>query len=175
MTTKKKIETVEELTERLSKTELAVVTDYRGLTVAEMAQLRRQMRDAGVEYHVAKNTLLRRAAEQAGYPDMGELLEGPTAIAFAKEDISKAAKALREYARTSKIFTIKGGVLSKRVLSKDDVTTVADLPSRNELIAKVIGTAQAPIVNLVSVLGGPTRGLAYVLQARIRQLESSGS
>lgn len=174
MTTKKKIEAVEELTEQLKESDFTVLTDYRGLTVSEMAQLRKQMRGAGVDYHVAKNTLLRRAAQQAGYPEMEAMLMGPTAVAFAKDDASKAAKALREYARTSKVFTIKGGVLAKRVLSQDEINTVADLPPRTELIAKVIGTAQAPIVNLVSVLSGPTRGLAYVLQARIRQLESAG-
>ncbi len=174
MPTKKKREAVDELTDRLARSEMAVVTDYRGLTVSEIAQLRRQLREAGVEYEVAKNTLLRLAAQRAGYPDMGSLLEGPTAVAFTSGDLSKGAKALKEYARTSKVFTIKGGVLGHQVLSAEDVNTVADLPSKEQLVAKVLGTVQAPIVNLVSVLGGPVRGLAYVLQARAKQLEAAG-
>ncbi len=174
MVTKKKRGEVDELTDLLSKSELTILTDYRGLTVAEMVQLRKQLREAGVEYHVAKNTLLRLAAEKASYPDMSALLIGPTAVAFSHDDIAKAAKALRDYARTSKVFTIKGGVVSDRVLSADQVATIADLPPKEVLIAQVIGTAQMPIVNLVSVLGGPVRSLAYVLQARARQLEAAG-
>ncbi|MBI2953435.1 MAG: 50S ribosomal protein L10 [Chloroflexi bacterium] len=173
MVTKKKYEDVDELTDMLSKSEFTVLTDYRGLTVSELAKLRKQLREAGVEYHVAKNTLLHLAAERAGYPDIDALLAGPTAIAVAHDDASKAAKILRDYARTSKVFSIKGGVLSKRVLSEDEVGVVADLPRRDVLVGKVLGTMQAPIVNLVGVLSGPTRGLAYVLQARIKQLEGA--
>jgi large subunit ribosomal protein L10 len=173
MPTKKKREVVDELTEKLGRSHMAVVTDYRGLTVSDMAQLRRQLREAGVDYEVAKNTLLRLAAERAGYPDMGALLAGPTAVAFARGDVAKAAKALKDYARTSKIFSIKGGVLGHQILNADDVNTVADLPSKEVLVAKLLGTVQAPIVNLVSVLGGPVRSLAYVLQARAKQLEAA--
>lgn len=173
MVNKRKVEIVDELADLLAKSELAILTDYRGLTVAEMAQLRQQLREFGVEYHVAKNTLVRFAAEKAGYPDMSAMLTGPTAIAFAKDDVAKAAKALKEYARTSKVFAIKGGVISRRVLSAEEVGAIADLPPKEVLIAKVIGTAQAPIVNLVSVLGGPIRSFAYVLQARAQQLQGA--
>ncbi len=173
MATVKKRETVDELTDMLSKSSLAVLTDYRGLTVSEIGQLRRQLRAAGVEYHVAKNTLVRRAAEKAGYPDIEPMLAGPTAIACASDDVSKAAKALTDYARTSKVFSIKGGVLSDRVLNPDEIRVLSELPPREVLVAKLLGTAQAPIVNLVSVLGGPVRSLAYVLQARAQQLEAA--
>ena len=168
----KKAEAVSELKEKLEKSDLAVLTDYRGLTVAEMTQLRTQLRQVGVEYKVAKNTLTRFAAEQAGVPSLSPLLVGPTAIAFASDDVVKAAKVLTEYAKSSKLFKIKGAVLQGKVIGTEQLAELAELPPREVLVAKVIGGMQAPIAGLVNVLNGTLVSLLRVLQARQHQLES---
>ena len=168
----KKVETVEELKEKFAKSEMAVLTDYRGLTVAELTQLRNQLRQIGVDYRVTKNTLARFAAEQAGVGALAPSLTGPTAIAFVGPDFVKAAKALTEYARTSKVLKIKGAVLEGRVIGPEKVLEVAELPPREVLLAKMIGGMQSPLVGLVSVLNGPLQGLMRVLLARQQQLEA---
>lgn len=173
MVVAKKVETVGEIKEKFSRSELAVLTDYRGLTVAELTALRRQLRRAGVDYRVAKNTLTRFAAEQAGVGAIAPMLVGPTALAFAGGDAVEAAKALTDYARTSKALKIKGGVLKGRVISPEQIVQLSELPPREVLVARVVGGMQAPIVGLVSVLNGTMTGLVRVLQARQQQLEAS--
>jgi len=171
---KKKSTAVEELASNLSGNQLSVLTDYRGLTVSEISELRRRLREIGVDFHVTKNTLTRFAAEKAGVSQLTSLLIGPTAIAFANDDVTKVAKVLTDYARTSKVFAIKGGLLSGKVINADDVTTLADLPPREVLVARILGMVQSPVVGLVSVLNGPMRNLAYVLKARADQLQAAG-
>ena len=165
---------IEELARELSSSQLAVLTDYRGLTVSEISNLRRKLRDAGVSYHVTKNTLTRSAAEKVHMSGVSPLLAGPTAIAFAHGDLAQAAKALRDFAKSSKEFTIKGGLLNGRALDAAEVANLADLPSREVLVAKVLGLIQSPMTGLVTVLNGPVRNLAYVLHARAQQLEEAG-
>ena len=174
MATAKKAQEVKHLADELANSQLVVLTDYRGLTVAEIGHLRRQLRETDTRLEVAKNTLVRRAASEVGVENsINDLLAGPTALALVhQEDIATTAKALRDYAREAKTFAIKGGVLGKRVLTADQVQQLADLPSREVLLARVVGGMQAPIAGLVTVLGGTVRSLMYVLQARRAQLEA---
>ena len=174
MPTKQKAKTIEELSKKLAKSPVSILTDYRGLTVAEMSQLRKQLRQAGVRYEVAKNTLARYAAQQAGIRALDSYLAGPTAIAFGAADVSEPAKLLIEYERGSRVFKIKGGLLGTRVLSAEDVKTLAALPPREVLVAKVLGGMNAPIASLVGVLGGPMRAFVQVLRARQEQLAAAG-
>jgi large subunit ribosomal protein L10 len=156
---------------------MAVATEYRGMTMAELTDLRRSLRKAGVEFHVVKNTLARIAAEQAGNPALKEILTGPSALAIGGEDQVAPAKALNDYVRANPrtLLKVVGGVLDGKALTPAQVTALATLPSREELIAKMLGSMNSPIANLVGVLGGPVRALTYVLQARQRQLGEGGA
>jgi large subunit ribosomal protein L10 len=161
---------VDELADSLQQAELTVLADYRGLTVAEMSRLRGRLRDAGAEFHVAKNTLTRRAAARLGYDELVPYLVGPTGLATGK-DPAALAKALQEFGRTQRTFVLKGGLLGSRVLPANDVGRLADLPSRDQLIAQVVGGFQAPIAGLVNVLSGTLRNFVGVIEARRQQLE----
>ena len=172
MSRQKKTETVERLGEILSRITMAVVTDYRGLTAAEMTELRRKLGEQGIEYRVVKNTLARFAAERAGREGLKALLQGPTALALGYGDISLPARAVADFTRASKSpLRIKGGLLEHKVLTSQEVATLSTLPPREALIAKLMAGMQAPISALVNVLAVNMRGLAGVLQARIHQLE----
>jgi large subunit ribosomal protein L10 len=171
----KKQEEVDKLTEQIGRAQLTVLADYRGLTVGDMATLRGRLRDAGGEFHVAKNTLTRRAAAQLGCDDLVPYLVGPTGLAFGYGDPAALAKALTEYARISRIFALKGGLLGNRVLPAEDVSRLAELPGREVLLARVVGGVQAPIYGLVGVLSGTLRSLVGVLEARRQQLEQGGA
>lgn len=172
MPTAKKAGEIQHLTTELVESRLVVIGDYRGLTVAEIGRLRRQLRDSQTTLEVAKNTLIKRAADEVGIEkQLDTLLAGPTALAFSRQtDIAKAAKSMTDYARVSKVFKIKGAVLGKRVLDANQVQQLADLPSREVLLGRVVGQMQAPITGLVTVLGGTLRGLMYALNARQEQL-----
>ena len=172
MPTKKKVQIVEYLQDVISKCNIGILTDYRGLTTAELTDLRRKLREVGVEYRVVKNSLAQFAAKQAGMDELANLFEGPVAVAFGYSEIPTTAKILDNYIRTTKsILSIKGGFLEDRLLSSKDVETLAKLPSREVLLSQVIAALQSPITGLVNVLAGPIRGLMGVLQARIQQLE----
>jgi large subunit ribosomal protein L10 len=171
-TKEKKAQVIDSLQEVISRCSVGVLTDYRGLTAAEMTALRRQLRGAGVEYRVVKNTLARFAAARAGKDDLAGFFEGPVAIAFGYGDITEPAKALAAYIQASKVgMTVKGGFLGDRVLSPEEVETLSKLPSREILLARVVGGIQSPISALVSRLSAPMAGLVGVLQSRIKQLE----
>ena len=174
MPTERKAQTIEELAERLRRSPMGVLTDYRGLTVSEITALRRQLREAGGDYVVAKNTLLRIAAEQAGVKGLEPLLEGPTAVAFSDHRLSELAKSLSSYAKTARAFSIKGGYLEGRAISVQDIERIATLPSREQLLAQLMGSMQAPIAGLVNVLNATLSSIVYVLDARRRQLEEQG-
>ncbi len=152
---------------------LTVLADYRGLSVAQMQDLRAQLREHQAEMRVAKNTLTKLAADAQDIEGLDGALEGPTALVFAWEDPAQPAKVLRDFARSSRILQIKAAVLEGQVVAATRVDDIADLPSRDELIAKVVGGVSAPLYGLVNVLSGPTRSLAYVLQARVNQLEEA--
>lgn len=172
MPTEKKIQAVEELAEILSKSTVAIATDYRGLSTAEISQLRRRLRERGIAYHVVKNTLAQRAAEQVGRPALRSLLVGPTALAFGYGDVVEPAKVLTEYIRSTRtVLTVRGGLLDNRVLSADEVTALSLLPPREVILAQLLGQLQGPMAALANVLSANLRSLLGVLQARIQQLE----
>jgi large subunit ribosomal protein L10 len=156
----------------LSDSKAAIITDYRGMTVTEMSQLRHQLRKSEVEYHVVKNTLASLAAERVGKEELKEFLKGPTAIAFSYGEVTETSRIIVDYIRSSKApLSIKGGLLDKRVLSSAEVTTLASLPPRDILISQVMQQMQAPISSLLTVLSASLRGFVGVLQARKQQLE----
>ena len=172
----KKPEIVDQISDKLSRSEIVIVTDYRGLTVAQITELRQKLRQQGVEYHVVKNTLAGFAADKADKSGLSEFLEGPTAIAFGYDDVVQTPKALLEYQKSAEETTlrIKGGLLGDRVLTSQEISALAKLPPREELIAKVVGLLQSPISGLVTVLNGNLQGFVGVLQARVKQLEEGG-
>jgi len=171
-TKEKKAQLIDSLQEVFSRCRVAVLTDYRGLTAADMTELRRKLREANVEYRVVKNTLARFAAERAGKDELVSFFEGPVAIAFGYGDITEPAKALAAYIEDSGVeITLKGGFLPDRILNSEEVATLSKLPSRQILLARVVGGIQSPISALVSRLSTPMRGLVGVLQSRIKQLE----
>lgn len=172
---KEKVQEVDELSEMLSRSNLIVLTDYRGLTVADMASLRKKLRAQGVEYRVAKNTLMSFAAEKVGKGGLKDALVGPTAVAFAGGDEAAAAKALADFERGSKVFKIKAGLLGQRPLSSADVGTLATLPPREVLLAQVVAGIQSPLAGLVGTLGGVISSFTGTLEARRRQLEEQGT
>lgn len=174
MPTEAKERAVDDIAQKLRDSKIAIFTNYRGLTVKDMADLRGRVRPANVKYQVVKNTLTRFAAQKAEIEaDLSAVLEGPTAIGFGYEDVVQAAKALNDYARTSRVFEIKAGLLENRLLSAAEVTALATLPGKPQLQAQVLGTMTAPIQNLLSVLNGTSRNLMNVLSARQRQLEAA--
>ena len=169
-----KAEQVELLTEKLKKARVAVLTDYRGLTVSQMQELRGRFRTGDVEYRVVKNTLVRRAAEAAGVPALQSELEGPLAIAFGYEDLSLPAKLINEFVRATRLkLDIKGGLVEGRVFSPDQVRQLADLPSRETLIAELMGTMQAPVSQLVGIMQTPLQQLMGVLNAYKTKMEAA--
>ena len=172
MSREKKAEIIESLEQLFSQCSIAILTDYRGQSANEMTQLRRRLGEAGVDYKVVKNTLARFAAQRAGREELLGLFEGPVAIAFGYSEITAPAKALADYIETSKAsMSIKGGFLPDRLLTTEEVTTLSTLPTREVLIARVLGGMQSPISALVGGLTAPMRGIIAVLQARIQQLE----
>jgi large subunit ribosomal protein L10 len=171
-TKEKKGQVIDSLQEVISRCSVGVLTDYRGLTAAEMTALRRQLREAGVEYRVVKNTLARFAAERAGRNELVGFFEGPVAIAFGYDDITEPAKALAAYMQATKLeIAVKGGFLADRLLSAAEVDSLSKLPSRDVLLARVVGGIQSPISALLNRLAAPMTGLVVVLKSRIEQLE----
>lgn len=170
MPTPKKEAAVEELQELLERSSAVIVTDYRGLSVSAVNDLRNRLRDTDTQFKVAKNTLTYRAAEQAGLADMTQVLEGPTALAFSFGDPAATARVLSEFARTSRILSIKAGVLNRRFISADEVNDLANVEPREVLLAKLLGGFNSPIASFVGVLNASISQIAYVLQARIDQL-----
>lgn len=162
-----KVAVVEEMKEKLQSAQGAVLVGFSGLSVAEVTKLRRKFREGGVEYKVIKNTLTRIAADELGYNGLDEFLEGPTAIAYSTEDVVAPAKILKEFIKETKTeaITVKVGIADGQVIDKASVDALANLPSRDELIAKIVGSMQAPISGLVNVLQGNIRNMVYVLDA----------
>lgn len=171
MATQRKVDQVAELTDKLSRTQLTLVADYRGLTVAEITDLRRRLREVGAELVVAKNTLTLRAAKATGYEALESLLAGPTAVAFAYEDAAKTAKAITDFNRGPKKLVVRGGVLGTSLLGTNVLDQVASLPSREQVLAQIVGGVAAPVSGVVGVLNAAISNVLYVLQARIDQLQ----
>jgi large subunit ribosomal protein L10 len=170
MPTVRKSETIEGLSELLDKSLLLVLTEYRGMSVAEVTDLRKQLRPAGAEYHVTKNTLLRIAAQRKGLPSDEALMSGPTAVTFVGEDLVGGAKAILNYAKNSKNFVIKGGILQGQVIKANDLDDITKLPSKQELVSQMLGSLQSPVYGLVNVLAATPRNLVNVINAPLRDL-----
>ena len=139
---------VQEIADKLKNSKSTIVVDYRGLNVAEVTELRKQLRDAGVEFKVYKNTLTRLAAESAEVAELNEALTGPNAIAFSTEDVIAPAKILNDFAKKHEALEIKAGVIEGNVATKEEVQALAELPSREGLLSMLLSVLQAPIRNL---------------------------
>jgi large subunit ribosomal protein L10 len=174
MATEKKMQLVQSLQETFSRSRAGVLTDYRGLPTAELNELRRKLREAGIEYKVVKNSLAQLAVKNAGMADLAGAFTGPLAVAFDFSDSPVVAKVLADYLRATKsALGIKGGFLGDRALTPKEVETLARLPSKTVLISQVMAGMKSPVYGLVNVLAGPIRGIMGVLQARIKQLEGA--
>ena len=138
---------VQEIADKFSAAGSVVVVDYRGLTVAQVTELRKQLREAGVEFKVYKNTLTRRAAEAAGLEGINEVLVGPNAIAFSNEDVVAPAKIINEFAKKNEALEIKAGIIEGTISSVEDVKALAELPSREGLLSMLLSVLQAPVRN----------------------------
>jgi large subunit ribosomal protein L10 len=176
-----KVAVVDEVRERFGSTSAALLTEYRGLDVTAIGALRRALRDAGGEYKIYKNTLVRLAVREAGL-DIEDLLVGPTAIAFVGErpdgapgDAVLVAKALRDFARTNPALVVKGGVMDDKALSAADARALADVAPRDVLLAQLAGAFAAPMQQFAGLLQALPRNFAYGLQALIDQVEASGA
>ena len=171
---------VAEVRDRLAASDAALLTEYRGLNVPEMAALRRSLRAAGGEYTIYKNTMVRLATAELGV-DVAHLLTGPTAIAFVSarddgvaSDAAAVAKALRDFSRANRALVLKGGLLGDRVLSAEDLMALADLPPREALLAQLAGAFGAPMVKLAGLLQALPRNFAHGLQALIDTRSAQG-
>lgn len=173
ITREKKGELVSEYVEKLQRSQAVYVTEYRGLKVKQLQDLRRELRASGGELVIAKNTLMSRALVQVGLPAPESLFTGPTAVALCFKDVAAPAKALNKYARDTKVLVVKGGLLGHSVFNEQGVQQLADLPGREQLLGQVVGVLQAPMSGLVTVLSGTVRGLMTVLNARAQQLEQA--
>ncbi len=170
MPTPQKAVQIGELADQLQRSQLTIVTDYRGLTVTDLQNLRSTLRPLNAEFRVAKNTLTRIAAEQVGIDVMQPVLEEPTALVFAYEDIVSVSKAVNDFVRTSRVLKVRGGVLQNQLLDADAVESIATMPSKQELQSKLLGLLVSPMSRTVGVLSGPSRSLAYLVNARAEQL-----
>jgi large subunit ribosomal protein L10 len=171
--TQEKIERVQELKDKIERSTITLSADYTRTSVNQMTQLRRAMRAAGVEFTVVKNTLIYLAADQAGRPQVKEIVQGPSAVAFGYDDPAAAAKTMSDYARVNaNTFSIIGAVMGDgAALGPDGVTRLATLPPKPQLLAILLAQMQAPMTRLVRALNGPVQNLDNVLRARMRQLE----
>ena len=169
-----KQEQVELIADKLKRAKVAVLTDYRGLTVSQIQDLRGRLRGGDVEYRVVKNTLARRAAEAAGVADLQPELEGPVAIAFGYDDLSLPSKLINDWVRATRLkLDVKGGLVEGRVFSPDQVKQLAELPSRETLISQLAGTIQSPIAQLAGALQTPLSTLAGALESYQKKLEAA--
>jgi large subunit ribosomal protein L10 len=169
-----KAENIDMLEQEFAKASIGILTDYRGLKTQEINGLRRKLQESGGDYKVVKNTLAVKAAEKLNRSEMKTIFSGPIAIALGRGEVQDTAKIFTDYVRTSKInITARGGFMGNIILTNDDINTLATLPSKPVLIAKIIGGMKSPLYSLAGVLAAPMRNLQGVLQARIKQLEGN--
>ena len=167
----KKVQAVEELTEKLSAMSVAVATDFSGISVNAMAGLRRHMRSQNVEYRVVKNTITGRAADVAGRPEIKEILEGPTGLVFGYGDPIQPIKALLDYVRSNRLpMVVRAATLNGQVFRGASLTALTTLPSREELVAQLLRQMSLPATRLVTALNYPLTGLVTVLSSQVRSL-----
>ncbi len=167
-----KKQVVDEIKEKLENSQSVVLVDYRGLKVDEVTELRRNYTEAGVDYKVYKNTMMRFAFKEMGFEDFNEHLVGPNGIAFGFDDPVQAAKVTDEFAKKHKNLEIKAGIVDGKIIGVDEIKNLASLPSREVLIAQVLGGLNAPITGFANVLQGTIRNLVYVLNAVAEKQEA---
>ena len=170
-----KVAVVEEIRTKVAEADATVLTEYRGLTVPDLARLRASLRTTGTEYKVFKNTLARRAIEGAGYDEITSMFDGPVALAFVRGDAAAAAKALRDFASVNPALVVKGGLLGERIITPADIAALADLPSREVMLTQIAGMFQAPLTKAAGLFQAFTRNFAYGVRALIDQKESGPS
>ncbi len=174
MPTAKKIQEVEELTETLSRSTTVIGASYRGLSVSETTALRTQLRNAGLEMRVIKNTLFMRAAEAAGKPTVSELADGPTALIFGFDDPIAPVKTVVEYQRTARnAFEVRKAFVEGMVVQGSRLTDLATLPPKETMIAELAGMLQSPVANLVGLLQAAVQEFSGLIDARANQMESA--
>ncbi len=164
---------LKEITEELKQAELVVITDYRGLNVQSINKLRGELRKEDCRYKITKNTMNRLACREAGVEELEGYFEGPVAIAYSSADPVAAARVFKEFIKENSALEIKGGILSGQLLDPEAIEALGDIPSREVLLAKVVGGFQAPITGLVGVLHGNMRSLVCAFDAVRRQKESA--
>jgi large subunit ribosomal protein L10 len=169
-----KVAVVEEVQARLDDASAAILTEYRGLPVSEMENLRRALRAAGGEYKIYKNTLVRRAVQDGSYQALESLLEGPTAIAFVRDDVAAVAKVLRDFSRQNPALVVKGGLIGSSLFDARAAQALADLPSREALLAQIAGLLAAPMQRFASLLAAVPQRMAYALSALVEQRQAAG-
>ncbi len=169
-----KATSIAELRDKLSAARSAVLTDFRGLSVAEITELRSLLRQSAVEYTVVKNTLARLAVKDTDLASLAGYFEGPTAVAISRADPAAPSKILSTWAKTRPTFTLKGGIVEGQLVGPSEIVALADLPPRGVLLARVAGAFQAPLHALANVLAGPVRALAIVLDQVQQHKERSG-
>ncbi|HYG57585.1 MAG TPA: 50S ribosomal protein L10 [Symbiobacteriaceae bacterium] len=164
---------IAQVKEAIQKAKSVVLADNKGMTVAQVTKLRKELRGAGVDLKVAKNTLIRIAARDLGIEGLDQYLHGTTTIAFSNADEASAAKKIREFFAKDKDpkFVMKAGILEGKVIDANGVKELADLPSREVLLAQVLGGIQAPLQGVAGAINGLLSSFAYALDARIKQLE----
>lgn len=176
MPTPRKVAWLAEMTDRMQRASIAISADYRGLTVAQLTDLRRALRPADVEVNVIKNRIAAMAATQAGRPEISEIFEGPTALAIGFGDPVQPVKLLTEHLRARRLtLTIHGGWLEGKVLNRAEVESIATLPSKDQLIADVVSKLQSPLYNFAGLMQASMRNFAGLVEARANQLEESGA
>lgn len=166
-----KVQAVADIRERLEAAEAVFLTEFRGLTVSAVQDLRKSLREAGAEYKVVKMTLTKLAAGDAGIEGLDEYLSGPTALAFADEPVA-TAKALKEFSRAHEVFTLKAGLLSGAILSPEEVSELAEIDSRETLIAKIAAAAEAPLFKAAAMFGSFNRDAASIFSQFLDRKES---
>jgi large subunit ribosomal protein L10 len=169
-----KVEVVEEVKTRVSAAAASIVSEYRGLTTAELAELRTSLAAAGGDYRIFKNTLVRIAIDGGEYQPLSEYLNGPSALTFVQGDISAVAKALRDFSRNNPLLVIKGGLADGSLLSPGDLAALADLPPREVLLARFAGALAAPMQQMAGLLQALPRNMAYGLSALVEQRQAGG-
>ena len=169
-----KVEVVAEVKTRMGEATASIVSEYRGLTTAELAELRTALSAAGGDYRIFKNTLVRLAIDGGEYQPLSEYLNGPSALTFVQGDISAVAKALRDFSRANPLLVIKGGLADGSLLSSGDLAALADLPPREVLLARLAGALAAPMQQMAGLLQALPRNMAYGISALIEQRQEGG-
>ncbi len=171
MLREKKVQIVSNLVDELSRSSIVIATNYQGLLAKQMAELRNALAKAGVGYHVVKNTLVFHAADQTGKPQLKSVIDGPVALVFGYGDAASTVKTFNQCVKSSALpLQVRGGLLGDRILLPEELVSLANLPSREVLLSKLLGQLQAPVGTLHNILSFPVRGLLTVLQNRAQTI-----